>query len=97
MKPWFLYLIECADGSIYTGITVDVAARYAAHCDGKGARYTRSHPPTRLLGWEPYSDRSAASKAECSIKRLPPAEKRRYAARLTQAIVSSSPSLDRPK
>ena len=51
-KSWYLYLIECADGSIYTGITVDVAGRYAAHRNGTGARYTRSHPPLRLLGWE---------------------------------------------
>ena len=38
-KPWYLYLIECVDGSIYTGITVDLDARYAAHQDGSGARY----------------------------------------------------------
>jgi len=38
MKTWYLYLLECADGSIYTGITVDVEARYAAHSAGKGAR-----------------------------------------------------------
>ncbi len=78
-RPWYLYLIECADGSIYTGIAVDVAARYAAHCNGTGARYTRSHPPVRLLGYEAHADRSAASKAEYRIKRLSPAEKRRYA------------------
>ena len=60
-KLWFLYLIECADGSIYTGITVDVAARYAAHRNGNGARYTRSHAPVRLLGFEEHRDRSAAS------------------------------------
>ena len=51
-KPWYLYLIECVDGSIYTGITVDLDARYAAHKNGSGARYTRSHPPARLLGFE---------------------------------------------
>ena len=50
---WHLYLILCRDGSIYTGITVDVAARYAAHVDGRGARYTRSHPPARLLATRP--------------------------------------------
>ncbi|MBP5988299.1 MAG: GIY-YIG nuclease family protein [Azonexus sp.] len=81
-KPWFLYLIECADGSIYTGITVDVAARYEAHCNGTGARYTRSHPPQCLLGYETHADRSAASKAEYRIKQLTPAEKRRYATAL---------------
>jgi putative endonuclease len=73
---WFVYLIECRDGSIYTGITIDVAARYAAHKSGKGARYTRSHPPRRLLATIEYPDRSAASKAEYRIKRLSPREKR---------------------
>jgi putative endonuclease len=73
---WFVYLIECRDGSIYTGIAVDVAARYAAHLSGKGARYTRSHPPQRLLAAIEYADRSAASKAEYQIKRLSPQDKR---------------------
>lgn len=84
-KPWFLYLIECVDGSIYTGITVDVQARYAAHQDGSGARYTRSHAPARLLGFETHPDRSAASKAEYRIKKLSASEKRSYAASLLQA------------
>jgi putative endonuclease len=78
-KPWFLYLIECQDGSIYTGITVNVASRYAAHEAGKGARYTRSHPPRCLLAVLEYADRSAASKAEYAMKKLTAAEKRRYA------------------
>ena len=73
---WYVYLIECRDGSIYTGIAVDVAARYAAHLSGKGARYTRSHPPQRLLAAIEYADRSAASKAEYQIKRLSPCDKR---------------------
>ncbi|UCV24640.1 GIY-YIG nuclease family protein [Ferribacterium limneticum] len=84
-KPWFLYMIECVDGSIYTGIAVDVEGRYAAHCQGTGARYTRSHPPFRLLGYENHPDRSSASKAEYRIKQLSPGEKRRYAASLVQA------------
>ena len=73
---WFVYLIECEGGSIYTGIAIDVEARYAAHKSGKGARYTRSHPPRRLLAAIEYADRSAASKAEYRIKRLSPSEKR---------------------
>jgi putative endonuclease len=73
---WFVYLIECRDGSIYTGIAIDVDARYAAHKSGKGARYTRSHPPRRLLAAIEYPDRSAASKAEYRIKRLSPGDKR---------------------
>jgi len=78
---WFVYLIECRDGSIYTGIAVDVAARYAAHRSGKGARYTRSHPPRRLLAAIEFSNRSAASKAEYRIKRLTPTEKREFGRR----------------
>ena len=76
---WYLYLIECRDGSIYTGITVDVEARYAAHADGKGARYTRSHPPRRLLASIEYPDRSSASRAEYETKQLSPSEKRALA------------------
>lgn len=79
VKPWFLYLLECQDGSIYTGITVDVAARYAAHANGTGARYTRSHPPQRLLAVIEYPDRSAASKAEYAMKQLTAEEKRKMA------------------
>lgn len=79
MKPWFLYLIECADRSIYTGIAVDVAARFAAHRSGKGARYTRSHPPVRLLASIAYPDRSAAARAEYRVKQLSAADKRRLA------------------
>lgn len=78
-NPWFLYLIECRDGSIYTGITTDVAARYAAHASGKGARYTRAHPPARLLASVEYPDHSSALKAEYRIKQMKPQEKRTFA------------------
>jgi putative endonuclease len=73
---WFVYLIECTDGSIYTGIAVDVAARYEVHVAGKGARYTRAHPPARLLAAFEYPDRSAATIAEYQIKKLSAQEKR---------------------
>lgn len=82
MAGWYVYLIECRDGSIYTGITTDVAARYAAHVAGKGARYTRAHPPLRLLASELHADRSAAARAEYRIKQLSAQEKRAYAAGL---------------
>jgi len=85
-RPWFLYLLECVDGSIYTGITVDLEARYAAHVNGTGARYTRSHPPLRLLASEVYADRSAASRAEHRVKQLSAAEKRDLAAKLAAAV-----------
>jgi putative endonuclease len=73
---WFVYMIECTDGSIYTGIAVDVAARYAVHACGKGARYTRSHPPARLLASFEYPDRSTATIAELRIKQLSAGAKR---------------------
>ena len=89
--PWYLYLIECVDGSIYTGIALDVAARYAAHACGKGARYTRSHPPLRLLATVEHPDRSAASKAEYRIKRLSADSKRAYAAQVTPPSTTGEP------
>ena len=76
MGAWFLYLIECADGALYTGIARDPAARYAQHCAGKGAKYTRANPPVRLIGAIPYADRSSATKAEIAFKKLKAAEKR---------------------
>jgi len=79
---WFLYLIECADDSIYTGITTDVAARFDEHASGKGARYTRSRKPRAVLASFPLPDRSSASRAEYWVKRLTAAQKRELAAGL---------------
>lgn len=76
MNSWFVYLIECRGESIYTGIATDVDRRYAMHVAGKGARYTRAHPPLRLLARFEFPDRSAASRAEYAIKQLSPAQKR---------------------
>lgn len=77
---WFLYVLECTDGSLYTGITTDVAARYAAHAAGKGARYTRGRPPVRLLAVAAHPDRASASRAEYEVKRLSLARKREFCA-----------------
>lgn len=85
-RPWFLYLIQCRDRSLYTGITVDVAARYAAHRKGTGARYTRSHPPRKLLAVVEYPDRSSALKAEYAIKQLTAAGKRAFAKRCRNCL-----------
>lgn len=72
---WCLYLLECAGGVYYAGITNRLSARFAAHQAGKGARFTRSHPPIRIIGSRPYANRTEASKAEYAIKKLPRARK----------------------
>ncbi|CTP88382.1 hypothetical protein XTPLMG728_1885 [Xanthomonas translucens pv. poae] len=73
--PWFLYLLECRNGSYYAGITLDIEARYQAHLRGTGAKYTRANPPLRLLASRAYPDRAAASRAEWTLKQLPRARK----------------------
>ena len=88
---WFVYLLECRNGAIYTGITTDVEARFAAHMAGKGARYTRANPPVRVLASLGYMDRSDASKAEYAIKRLTPVQKR-LLCQMTMADAASSPA-----
>ena len=57
--------------SLYAGITTDLDRRYTEHAAGTGARYTRAHPPIRLLASRVYPDRSSASKAEAALKKLP--------------------------
>ncbi len=76
--PWILYLIECrrGEGSVYyTGITTDMDRRYMEHACGKGARFTRANPPLRLLATRCFPDRTAASKAEAAVKKLPKGRK----------------------
>ncbi|CAN7431365.1 GIY-YIG nuclease family protein [Caballeronia sp. LjRoot31] len=73
--PWFLYLIECADGSLYTGIATDVEARFAKHVSGDGARYTRSRKPVAVRASFELSGRAEASRAEYWVKRLTAARK----------------------
>jgi putative endonuclease len=76
-KRWYVYLILCRGNAIYTGIALDVAARYAQHLAGTGARYTRANPPRRLLARFLCPNQSTAGKLEAAIKRLSAAEKRR--------------------
>ncbi len=73
---WFVYMLECGDGSLYTGCAVDVLARLEKHKSGKGAKYTRSRLPVRLLYKEEVPDRSAALKREHALKQLSVAQKR---------------------
>lgn len=67
---WYLYLIECRNGRLYTGIATDPARRFAAHAAGRGAMFTRINRPLRLLGCRPYPNRSLVTKAEIDLKRL---------------------------
>ena len=67
---WQIYIIECRDGSLYTGITIDLEKRLAAHNAGKGAKYTTSRGPVRLVYREGAANRSEASKRENAIKKL---------------------------
>src|SRR6185312_11775950 len=88
---WFLYLLECSDGSVYTGIAVDVQARFDKHASGAGARYTRSRKPVRVLASFELADRASASRAEYWVKRLPAVDKRALAAGL-RALESVLPA-----
>ena len=73
--PAFVYLLRCRDGSLYCGWTDDLERRLTAHNAGKGARYTRSRKPVRLVWSEELADRSAALRREIAIKRLTRAQK----------------------
>lgn len=76
---WYVYMLACADGSLYTGIAADVDKRFAAHKSGRGAKYTRSHPPVAVVYREACGDKSAALRREAAIKKLPRAEKLKLA------------------
>ena len=72
---WYVYMLRCGDGSLYTGSTTDVERRLREHQGGTGARYTRSRPPVTLAYAEEAPDRSAAQRREAAIKKLPRAQK----------------------
>jgi len=72
---WCVYLLQCRDGSLYAGVTNDLARRFAAHEKGRGARYTRGRGPLQLVHWEPARNRSAALRREHALKRLRRREK----------------------
>ncbi|WP_297391134.1 GIY-YIG nuclease family protein [Acidiferrobacter sp.] len=76
-SPWFVYILECANDRLYTGITTDVARRFREHVTGRGAAFTRMNKPQRMLAFTSCPDRSQASRLEARIKRLPAADKRR--------------------
>lgn len=75
LSGWVCYIIECADGTLYCGITNDLDKRLAAHSAGEGAKYTRGRTPVRLVYRENCSDKPEALKREMRIKQLPRAKK----------------------
>ena len=72
---WYVYMVRCAGGQLYTGWTNDPSARLKAHQSGRGAKYTRSRLPVELVYREPAADRSAALRREAAIKAMTRAEK----------------------
>ncbi|MBR6444680.1 MAG: GIY-YIG nuclease family protein [Firmicutes bacterium] len=72
----YVYIVECSDGSLYTGWTTDVAKRVEAHNSGKGAKYTRSRRPVKLVHYEEFPTKEKALRREAQIKKLTPAKKR---------------------
>jgi len=83
---WFTYILCCSDGSLYTGITNDLQARIETHNAGKGARYTRSRRPVRLVGFERFRSKPGAMRREIEIKALPRPEKLRLVRTLKGSV-----------
>ena len=74
---WYLYILRCGDGSLYTGITTDVEKRLQQHRTGKGAKYTRGRTPLELVYKETCGSHSDALKREAAVKKMPREEKLR--------------------
>ncbi|HEY9720564.1 MAG TPA: GIY-YIG nuclease family protein, partial [Oscillatoriaceae cyanobacterium] len=83
-----MYVLECADGTLYTGYTVDLARRLTQHQRGVASKYTRTRRPVRLAGYWAFADRRSALQAEHAFKQLPRREK---LAHLEQSGVSGCP------
>ena len=77
---WFLYVLRCADGTLYTGVTTDLTRRVVEHNSGRGARYTAGRRPVALLAAWRFPDRGSAQRAEARFRRLSRARKLALAA-----------------
>lgn len=87
---WHVYLLRCRDDSLYCGISNDLAARVARHNSGRGAKYTRSRRPVRVVYARRLKDRSTALKHEYRIKQMSKAEKEKLCARRIYSRVPAS-------
>lgn len=74
-EKWFLYILKCADQSLYTGITKNLERRFKMHSEGKAARYTRTRLPLEMVYQETCRTRTEALIRECSVKNLPKLKK----------------------
>ena len=74
-KNWFVYIIKCVDGSLYTGYTNDLQKRFEKHKSGKGAKYTRSHAPESIVFFQKYVNKIKAQQKEREIKKMTREEK----------------------
>ena len=89
-QKWWLYVLECHRGVLYTGIAKDVKARFAAHLNGKGAKFTRANRPVAILAKASLPTRGQALRAEYALKQLPRAEKLRWCAVGLRGFVSQA-------
>ncbi len=71
----YTYMLECEDGTYYTGWTVDLKARLKRHNNGTGAKYTRARLPVKMIYWEKQPDRSHAQKREAALRKLSRSQK----------------------
>ena len=74
-KHWYLYILRCGDGTLYTGVAVDVEKRFAMHCAGKGAKYTRGRGPLRIVYRESCGTHANALRRELEVKAMRREEK----------------------
>lgn len=86
---WTVYILRCADGSLYTGITTDLTRRVKAHDAGKGARYTQGRGPFQLVHQEFYENRAEATKRELSIKSLSRSQKLELISAYSESLTSA--------
>ena len=86
--PFYCYLLECSDGTYYTGWTTDPERRLRQHNDGSASRYTRTRLPVRMVYLEPQIDRSSALKREAELRKLSHTQKKLLASRQTEPEVS---------
>ena len=77
-KPWFLYIIKTDQGSLYTGITTDIEARFKKHQSGQGAKFFRTQKPIKVIFSKKCKNKSFALKQELKIKKLSPDQKKQW-------------------